>query len=210
MRKQGGTAVPGSEPRFVPAQRRAQEPSDRTPQPRRPELPPGRPPSPTSPRLEERILERWERETTFFESIARREAEGADEFVFYDGPPFANGLPHYGHLLTGFVKDAVPRYRTMRGQVVPRRFGWDCHGLPAEVEAEKELGIAGHPAITAYGIAEFNDGLPHERAALHRRVAALRQPPGPLGRLRSRLQDPRPRLHGERHVGVQVAVGRRG
>ena len=114
------------------------------------------PAQPDFPRLEERILERWERESTFFESIARREAEGADEFVFYDGPPFANGLPHYGHLLTGFVKDAVPRYRTMRGQLVPRRFGWDCHGLPAEVEAEKELGIAGHPEITAYGIAEFN------------------------------------------------------
>ena len=77
--------------------------------------------------------------------------------MFYDGPPFANGLPHYGHLLTGFVKDAVPRYRTMRGQVVYRRFGWDCHGLPAEVEAEKELGIAGHPAITAFGIDKFND-----------------------------------------------------
>ena len=115
------------------------------------------PAQPDFPRLEERILERWERESTFFESIARREAEGADEFVFYDGPPFANGLPHYGHLLTGFVKDAVPRYRTMRGQVVSRRFGWDCHGLPAEVEAEKELGISGHPEITAYGIAEFND-----------------------------------------------------
>ncbi|MET0326245.1 MAG: class I tRNA ligase family protein, partial [Ilumatobacteraceae bacterium] len=112
---------------------------------------------PDFPRLEEEILERWRRESTFFESIARREAEGADEFVFYDGPPFANGLPHYGHLLTGFVKDAVPRYRTMRGQVVSRRFGWDCHGLPAEVEAEKELGIAGHPAITAFGIAEFNE-----------------------------------------------------
>ena len=82
---------------------------------------------------------------------------GADEYVFYDGPPFANGLPHYGHLLTGFVKDAVPRYQTMRGKLVHRRFGWDCHGLPAEVEAERELGIAGHPAITAFGIANFND-----------------------------------------------------
>ena len=115
------------------------------------------PSQPDFPRLEEQILERWAKEQTFFESIARREAQGADEFVFYDGPPFANGLPHYGHLLTGFVKDAVPRYRTMRGQVVFRRFGWDCHGLPAEVEAEKELGIAGHPAITAFGIGNFND-----------------------------------------------------
>ncbi len=114
-------------------------------------------PQPSFPRLEERVAERWREGSTFFESIARREAEGADEFVFYDGPPFANGLPHYGHLLTGFVKDAVPRYKTMRGQVVFRRFGWDCHGLPAEVEAERELGIAGHPEITAFGIAEFNE-----------------------------------------------------
>ena len=80
-----------------------------------------------------------------------------DEFVFYDGPPFANGLPHYGHLLTGYVKDVVPRYRTMRGQRVERRFGWDCHGLPAETEAEKELGVSGRGPITEYGIARFNE-----------------------------------------------------
>jgi isoleucyl-tRNA synthetase len=114
-------------------------------------------PQPRFPRLEERVGERWREQSTFFESIARREAEGADEFVFYDGPPFANGLPHYGHLLTGYVKDAVPRYKTMRGQVVHRRFGWDCHGLPAEVEAERELGISGHPEINAFGIAAFNE-----------------------------------------------------
>ena len=82
---------------------------------------------------------------------------GENEFVFYDGPPFANGLPHYGHLLTGFVKDAVPRYRTMRGQRVERRFGWDCHGLPAEAEAERQLGISGRQAITDFGIDKFND-----------------------------------------------------
>jgi isoleucyl-tRNA synthetase len=112
---------------------------------------------PNFPALEERILEVWERRRTFLESILRREEQGAEEYVFYDGPPFANGLPHYGHLLTGFVKDAVPRYQTMRGKVVHRRFGWDCHGLPAEVEAERELGIAGHPEITAFGIGNFND-----------------------------------------------------
>ena len=76
--------------------------------------------------------------------------------MFYDGPPFANGLPHYGHLLTGYVKDVVPRYRTMRGRRVERRFGWDCHGLPAEVETEKELGISGHPAIVEFGVDRFN------------------------------------------------------
>ena len=86
------------------------------------------------------------------------ESRPADnEFVFYDGPPFANGLPHYGHLLTGYVKDVVPRYRTMRGQRVERRFGWDCHGLPAETEAEKELGVSGRGPITEYGIARFNE-----------------------------------------------------
>ena len=105
------------------------------------------------------MLARWAADNTFERSIARRPAgnNGDNEFVFYDGPPFANGLPHYGHLLTGFVKDVVPRFRTMRGNRVDRRFGWDCHGLPAEVEAEKELGISGHPEIAAYGIDKFND-----------------------------------------------------
>jgi len=116
-------------------------------------------PQPNFPRIEEGVLARWQSDDTFARSIAARDAgeNGDNEFIFYDGPPFANGLPHYGHLLTGFVKDAVPRYQTMRGRRVERRFGWDCHGLPAEVEAEKELGIAGHPAIAAFGIDKFND-----------------------------------------------------
>ena len=116
-------------------------------------------PQPSFPRLEEGVLARWESDDTFVRSVAARDAgaDGDNEFIFYDGPPFANGLPHYGHLLTGFVKDAIPRYQTMRGRRVERRFGWDCHGLPAEVEAEKELGIAGHPAITEFGIDKFND-----------------------------------------------------
>ena len=114
---------------------------------------------PSFPELEQRVLQRWEQDKTFEMSVAARQAgtNGDNEFIFYDGPPFANGLPHYGHLLTGFVKDASPRYQTMRGKKVERRFGWDCHGLPAEVEAEKELGIAGHPAIAAFGIQKFND-----------------------------------------------------
>ncbi|MEY3587610.1 MAG: isoleucyl-tRNA synthetase [Actinomycetota bacterium] len=116
-------------------------------------------PQPSFPALEEAVLERWAADGTFERSIAQRSARanGKNEFVFYDGPPFANGLPHYGHLLTGFVKDVVPRFQTMRGKRVDRRFGWDCHGLPAEVEAEKELGISGHPEITAFGIDKFND-----------------------------------------------------
>ena len=145
-----------------------------------------------------------------FRGVDQRPAGATpNEFVFYDGPPFANGLPHYGHLLTGFVKDAVPRYQTMRGQRVERRFGWDCHGLPAEVAAEKELGIVRAPGDHQVRHRQVQRRLPHQRAAVHRRVAALRHPPGPLGRLRQRLQDPRPPLHGERHVGVQDACGTR-
>ncbi len=112
-------------------------------------------PQPSFPAVETDVLAFWERDHTFTASLDRR--RGADEYVFYDGPPFANGLPHYGHLLTGFVKDAIPRYRTMRGRRVDRRFGWDCHGLPAEVVVEKELGIQGHPEITRFGIGKFND-----------------------------------------------------
>ena len=112
-------------------------------------------PQPSFPAVEREVLAFWDADRTFEASVEAR--NDADEYVFYDGPPFANGLPHYGHLLTGFVKDAVPRYRTMRGQQVHRRFGWDCHGLPAEVVAEKELGISGHPAIAKFGIDKFND-----------------------------------------------------
>ena len=114
---------------------------------------------PNLPALENKVLARWAREHSFQQSIDMRDAgtDGSNEFVFYDGPPFANGLPHYGHLLTGYVKDAIPRYQTMRGRRVERRFGWDCHGLPAEVQAEKELGISGHPEISAFGVDKFND-----------------------------------------------------
>ena len=84
--------------------------------------------SPKFPEIEERILKYWDEDGTFLASVEGRDAgeNGANEFVFYDGPPFANGLPHYGHLLTGYVKDLIPRYQTMRGKRVERRFGWDC------------------------------------------------------------------------------------
>jgi isoleucyl-tRNA synthetase len=108
---------------------------------------------PAFPRQERETLEYWRRDGTFAASI-RADAE---EYVFYDGPPFANGLPHYGHLLTGYVKDVVPRYKTMRGHRVERRFGWDCHGLPAEVAAERELGMSGKQQILDLGVAKFND-----------------------------------------------------
>ena len=114
---------------------------------------------PNFPALENETLEFWATDGTFQASIDQRDAgtNGANEYVFYDGPPFANGLPHYGHLLTGFVKDAVPRYQTMQGKRVERRFGWDCHGLPAEAEAERQLEISGRQAITDFGIEKFND-----------------------------------------------------
>lgn len=107
------------------------------------------------PVMEQEVLDYWAQDDTFAESIEQR--DGAEEYVFYDGPPFANGLPHYGHLLTGYVKDIVPRYQTMRGKKVARVFGWDCHGLPAELEAEKQLGIKGRQEIEEMGVAKFND-----------------------------------------------------
>ena len=117
---------------------------------------------------------------------------GDNEFVFYDGPPFANGLPHYGHLLTGYVKDVVPRYETMRGRRVERRFGWDTHGLPAELEAMSQLGIKTKEEILELGIEDFNAKCRELGAEVHGGVARVRHPPGALGRLRQRLQDAQP------------------
>lgn len=111
------------------------------------------------PSLEKAILEYWQRNGTFERSVDQRPARIDDvnnEFVFYDGPPFANGLPHYGHLLSGYIKDLYARYQTTIGKKVERRFGWDCHGLPAEMGAEKELGISGRIAISEFGIDKFN------------------------------------------------------
>ena len=115
-------------------------------------------PSPSFSAMEEDTLAYWKSDGTFQASIDRRAAgtDGDNEFVFYDGPPFANGLPHYGHLLTGYVKDIVPRFRTMRGRRVERRFGWDTHGLPAELEAQRLLGIDSKEEIEAMGLAAFN------------------------------------------------------
>ncbi|MXW60089.1 MAG: isoleucine--tRNA ligase [Acidimicrobiia bacterium] len=116
-------------------------------------------PKPFFPEIENRVLESWAENQTFAQSVTERPAgtNGDNEYVFYDGPPFANGLPHHGHLLTGYVKDVIPRFHTMRGRRVERRFGWDCHGLPAEMQAEKELSVSGRAAIADYGIDRFND-----------------------------------------------------
>ena len=135
-------------------------------------------------KLETQILDFWQKNDVFNKSIEIRDDTGLEEdnvspvlepcalkdhtscrhgheekseFVFYDGPPFANGLPHYGHLLTGFIKDIFARYQTMKGKKVERKFGWDTHGLPVEMETEKELGVSGQIAIQDYGIEKFNE-----------------------------------------------------
>ncbi len=106
------------------------------------------------PSLDARVLEKWQREDTFQVSVEMRPPDR--EFTFYDGPPFASGSPHYGHILAGIIKDIVPRYWTMRGFRVERRFGWDTHGLPVEMEVEKRLGISGPRQVEEYGVSEFN------------------------------------------------------
>ena len=107
------------------------------------------------PGLEEQILDFWQKNDVFLKSIEQR--RGNEEFVFYDGPPFATGLPHFGNFVPSIIKDIIPRYQTMKGKMVDRRFGWDCHGLPVEYEMEKELKISGKREIEKYGIAKFNE-----------------------------------------------------
>jgi isoleucyl-tRNA synthetase len=107
------------------------------------------------PELEKDTLNFWRDRDIFRESLRQR--QGAEAYVFYDGPPFATGLPHYGHLLAGTIKDVIPRYQTMTGKYVDRTFGWDCHGLPVENEMEKELGINSKHEIEEYGVDKFNE-----------------------------------------------------
>ena len=169
------------------------------------------PAHPSFPQLENEVLDFWAADGTFEASVDARPAgdNGSNEFVFYDGPPFANGLPHYGHLLTGYVKDVVPRYQTMRGQ--PRRAALRLgHPRPARRDRDREA------ARPQEQVRDRRDGrgrvqrrLPRVGAALHRRVARLRHPPGPLGRLRQRLQDPRPGLHGIASCGPSRRCGTR-
>ena len=104
---------------------------------------------------EEEILEFWEKNDVFKKSIENR--KDAEEFVLFDGPPFATGLPHFGHFVPGTIKDIIPRYKTMKGYKVPRRFGWDCHGLPVENLIEKELSLNSKTDIEKYGVANFNE-----------------------------------------------------
>ena len=107
------------------------------------------------PKMERGILAFWKANDMYRQAVDSRPAD--KPFRFYDGPPFATGLPHYGHLLASITKDVVPRYWTMRGFRVERRWGWDCHGLPVENEAEQQLGLKTRGDIIDYGISEFNE-----------------------------------------------------
>ena len=107
------------------------------------------------PKMEEDIINFWNEDNTFEKSVKNRDK--AEEFVFYDGPPFANGTPHYGHIMVSYVKDTVARFQTMNGKKVERRLGWDCHGLPAEMSAEKQLGVSGRKQIEEFGVEKFNN-----------------------------------------------------
>ena len=104
---------------------------------------------------EERILAFWKEKGIFEKTLAKASLRG--EFTFYDGPPFATGMPHYGHLLAGTMKDVIPRYKTMQGYRVARRWGWDCHGLPVENLIEKELGLKSKKDILDFGMGKFNE-----------------------------------------------------
>jgi isoleucyl-tRNA synthetase len=127
--------------------------------------------------MEEEILAFWEKNDIFKKSIAQR--DGKDEFVFYDGPPFATGLPHFGHFVPGTIKDIIPRYQTMKGKKVERRFGWDCHGLPVENLIEKELGLNSKTDIEKFGVANFNEAC---RSSVLRYVSEWRRIVTRLGR----------------------------
>jgi isoleucyl-tRNA synthetase len=111
-------------------------------------------PAQSFPALEERVLERWRERDVFHVSVRRR--AGGPPFVFYEGPPTANGRPGAHHVLSRVFKDVFPRYRTMRGYLCERKAGWDCHGLPVEIEVEKQLGFQSKQDIERYGVAEFN------------------------------------------------------
>ena len=100
------------------------------------------------------VLKLWDEKDIFAKSLEK--TRNLPPFIFYDGPPFATGLPHYGHLLAGTIKDIIPRFWTMRGRYVERRFGWDCHGLPVEMEIEQALGLNGKSEIERFGVARFN------------------------------------------------------
>ena len=129
------------------------------------------------PGIDQRVLAYWKEAGAFKASLERR--KNAPQYLFYDGPPFSSGLPHHGHLLAGTIKDIIPRYQTMKGFYVERRFGWDTHGLPIEMIIERELGLNGRSEIIAYGIDRFNEAC---RAGVLRYVKEWEQVTTRLGR----------------------------
>ena len=134
-------------------------------------------PQTSFPKNEEHILEYWRSIDAFKKSLEIR--KNAPHYMFYDGPPFATGTPHYGHLLAGTIKDIIPRYQTMKGNYVERRFGWDTHGLPIEMLTEKELNLNGRTDILEHGVAEFNEAC---RAGVFKYVEVWEQVTTRLGR----------------------------
>ncbi len=153
------------------------------------------------PRLDRRIIEWWADRDVFEQSL-RRTADGP-RWVFYEGPPTANGAPGTHHVEARVFKDLFPRYRTMRGYSVPRRAGWDCHGLPVELAVEKELGLSGKPDIERLGIAEFNA---HCRESVLRHVGefeATHRADGLLDRPRAPVPDDVTGVCGQRLVGTE-------
>lgn len=126
---------------------------------------------------EHKILEFWEKHQTFKKSLEK--TKNNPPYIFYDGPPFATGLPHHGHLLAGALKDIVPRYWTMKGRYVERRFGWDCHGLPIEHEIDKKLGMSAHDAVAKLGVAGYNNEC---RSIVDRYVAQWEKTVNRIGR----------------------------
>ena len=157
-------------------------------------------PQQSFPALEEAILERWRERDVFHESIRRR--EGAEPYVFYEGPPTANGRPGSHHVLSRVFKDVFPRFHSMRGKLVQRKGGWDCHGLPVELEIEKELGFKSQGGHRALRRGRVQRQVPRVGAALHRRVDAAHRADRLLDRHRRRLLHARRRLH---RVGLVVA-----
>ena len=130
-------------------------------------------PKQSFPEVEEKLLKYWEKNKIFEKSVEQR--KGKEKYVFFDGPPFANGLPHYGHILANVLKDAVTRYWTMRGYYVPRTNGWDCHGLPVEYEVEKELKLSGRKDVLDYGIEKFNKKVTHQNVKQDRKAEHVRR-----------------------------------
>ena len=151
------------------------------------------------------MLERWRELDVFHETLRRR--EGAPLYVFYEGPPTANGAPGSHHVLSRVFKDIFPRYKTMRGYQVPRKAGWDCHGLPVELEVERQLGISSKHEIEALRDRRVQPALPRVGVLLRRGVEPADRADRLLDRPRRRLRDARARLHRVGLVGAAPDLG---